>query len=571
MTLTKVLPDIFTELELEDALAKINITTDIAVDTETIGLYGKIRLLQLYQRHWDKAIIVEYPNPYQLFAFFSKHTSLNLVMQNSSYDVSTIQAQIGAHFAPHSFDDTLLLARLAFPHLEKYSLDYLITHVLDHDPYKDADIDKDAMHKTSWSVPVLTHKQKYYAALDVFHLFTLYDRIKDMKESLSYKLDMHALRSALQFQCNGLPVDKERLQRRYAENLKAVEEINLPINCNSYQQVRPYIGSNESDALGLAKLAMAGNDRAANVRKARKLIKQNSFLSKFDTEDGLIYGKFAPNARSGRFTCKDQNLEQLPRDTKDMFGYRPDEGSVLIYSDYPQLELRGAAAITGDRVMCEALYEHKDLHDITAAYIFGDVFTKEERRIAKTANFNLLYGGGAKMFQSILIEQAGVFLELDAIQRIIRKWKRLYKGIADWQQRGIRAYQRGSLGSTPFGRRYKAKMMTDQLNIECQGFGAEVAKLAMHYMSPKLIELFGYNNILNFIHDAFINGSPDDAELYKPAAVICADAMGEAWREACGMVRVKDLPMPVEVAVGYNWGDIENEDLPNLYDYKKVY
>ncbi|MGL4219002.1 MAG: hypothetical protein ACRCSS_00005, partial [Shewanella sp.] len=72
----------------------------------------------------------------------------------------------------------------------------------------------------------------------------------------------------------------------------------------------------------------------------------------------------------------------------------------------------------------------------------------------------------------------------------------------------------------------------------------------------------------NFIHDSFILEGPDDEEQYKAVAELLARAMQTAWFEVTKGCLIKDLPMPVTVSVGYNWGDIENDDVPNIYDYE---
>ena len=393
-----------------------------------------------------------------------------------------------------------------------------------------------------------------YAALDVYHLADVFKESESYIKSTSYKLDILALRYALDFQQYGMPVLPEAVNKKYQENLDIIAGYKMPINVNSWQQVRPYIGSNKSDKLELATLQSKGNEKAAAVLKVRTLIKENSFLDKFDTTDNRIYGKFAPSARSGRFTCKDQNLEQIPRSTKGVFGLDPDTGRVLVYSDYAQLELRGACAVVGDKNMERLLRLGEDLHSNAAKILFGKDYTPRHRQIAKTANFNLMYGGGHNMLGAILIQQAGIVLSETELREIKKKWLRLWPDIANWQQRGIEAWREGLAWSTPLGRKYNAKMMTDQLNIQIQGFGAEVAKLAMHYMYPKLLPTA---NLVNFIHDSYIVEC--DIDDYEETAHTIADAMQEAWREGCKCTKIKDLPMPVDVFVGYNWGRIEKD------------
>jgi len=545
--------EIYNVVSLDTIAKSIDPSQDLAFDTETVGKYGRIRLAQFYQRHWPKALMVDSPSIFELFQLLVSLKDTNIVMQYCSYDISTVQKQTGSRWVPQTFNDTFLLARLALPQLSKYSLDELINYAIGHDPYAAANIVKADMHKLNWGKLILEPKELLYAALDVYYLFDLYDKVKIAEDTLSYKVDMRALRRALDFQNNGFCVDQDRIELQYASNLARIKEIALPINANSWKQVRPYIGSENSDDLGLAKLSMNGNDKAAAVRETRKLLKQNSFLDKFSTDDGRIYGHFAPSARSGRFTCSNQNLQQLPRATKGCFGVP--EGRVLLYSDYAQLELRTVAAITGDRTLCQLFYDNADPHNHVAKFVFGENFTKDHRQTTKTINFNALYGGGAGMLQGILLKQANQWLEIDEIKAIMRKWRRIFPGIVGWQEKGIGDYNKGRLGSTPFGRQYRGNLMTDQLNIANQGFGADIAKLALHYMYDDL--LANDAQLVNFIHDSYIIEMPDDEIAYKKVAKLAAEAMKEAWIEGSKMAKVTDIPMPVEIGVGSNWGDLE--------------
>lgn len=546
----------------EVTLESINFDDEpVAFDTETCGLYGKIRLAQFYQASWDKVKLVNYPNPFELAA---KLDEAKQIMHNAHYDIACVQANSGTRYEPKTYEDTFYLSRLHFYNKEKFSLDAVMTYVLGYDPYDKMGIDKAVMQKINWDIPVLAHNQKVYAAIDVYFLLDVYDVVKGHEDDTSYKLDMLSLHYALDFQNNGMPVLRDEVPKVYKENLAEIEGYNMPINVNSYQQVRPYIGSNNSDALGLATLALQGNDRAKNVNTVRKLIKQNSFLNKFSVNEDYIYGKFLPSARSGRFTSKDQNLQQIPRKLKKVFGFDTESGKVLLYSDYAQLEMRCIAAITGEKRMDKILREGGDLHNFTTEMIFGKDYEDKQRQIAKTANFNLLYGGGVNMFRNILIKDAGLLLPEAEVATVKKKWLNLWPAIANWQKAAGNAWRHGKAWQTPFGRRYTAKLMTDQCNIMNQGFGAEVAKLAMHYMMPVIEEEWADKGVAlcDFVHDSYIFECPADEEIYVPLAEFVAECMQRAWFEAVRTgvdLKVRDLPMPVDVFVGYNWGRIEKD------------
>lgn len=551
---------------ISDVAKLIDKSQPVFCDTETVGLYGKIRLIQFYQKHWARPVIVEWPSAYDVISLIGK--GVKTVWHNAHYDISTLQDQIGkSPFVPEDFDCTFLLSRLHFYDKQKFSLDAAIEYVIGHNPYPN----KKEMQGKDWGVLVLPQECYEYAASDVVYLSQVYDIVRASADTFSYKLDMLTLKDALEFQCVGLCVDQERLEALYAKNMARIKEINLPINCNSYKQVRPYIGSNSSDDEGLALLAIQGNERAKNVREVRKLTKMNSFLDKFQTPDGQIYGKFSPSARSGRFTCKDQNLQQLPRATKGVFGFSTDDDYVMVFSDFSQLELRCMCAIAADRTMERLMRSGEDMHGYTTKMCItnGGEYTKPQRQVGKTANFNLGYGGGPNMLRSIILTDADILVSVDECAALSKKWKRVYTGIAAWQEKGIKDWRSGRVWQTPLGRRYTAELMTDQLNIQIQGFGAEVAKLARHYMKQKFAEQGLDPKQMNFVHDSYILKCPKDPAIYEAVAKIVGDSMVEAWVEMCttaDLVVIKDLPMPVEVQVGYNWGDIEKGEC--IYEYK---
>jgi len=534
-------------IKLDELLPSIKIGQLLAFDTETDGKYGKICLAQFYQAHWPEVLIIKNPEPIHLMSILAQLTDNVLVMQNASYDISTIQRQTGSRFIPPIFDDTLLMARIVWPQLLGYTLDALLEIALRYDPYSRHDINKKAMQKAIWTTPVIPAKQLLYASIDVFYLLDLYEQVKNAKLNFNYMLDIISLREALDWQNNGQSIDAERLDEMYSDNLRKIDEYNIPINVNSWQQVRPYIGQDESDGLALATFALQGNVKAGNVRAVRKLLKINSFLNKFDTPEGIIYGIFGPYARSGRYTCQNQNLQQSPRITKPLFNTKIDR--YMLYSDFSQLELRSITAITNDQRMVETYRSGGDIHNLVRDEL------KITRQISKTINFNVLYGGGVSMMRGILIKEANILLDFNVVARELRKWKNLFRGIAAWQQKGIRDYNGGRLGSTACGRQYRGRMMTDQLNIENQGTGAEVAKLAKHYMYDELKSLDC--NIENFIHDSYLIDAPPDKDIHQKAAVIIADSMKEAWHEVSKNLKVSDLPMPVKVRGGYHFGDIE--------------
>lgn len=540
-------------------MLKLNKDLPVFFDTESICLYGKTRLAQIYQVGMEKAALLEFPDEAALQTFLNDY---HIVMHNAHYDITSLQTHANNRFVFDNFDDTFLLARLAFPRLEAYSLDAVMTHVLGYDPYAKAGLDKKEMQKSDWTRKVLTEDQVRYASIDVEDLPAVYEAVKHMKESLSYKLDMLTLRYCLDFQWNGMPIDQRRVMEEKVKCIKAQKENPLPpnpnkpsepVNCNSYVQVRKLLNTDASDDIALAKLAINGSTDAKLIRLHRKMIKRLNFLSKYSKS--RLTGKFKPSARSGRLTSDDDNLQQIPRALKVIFGTKP--GRVLVFADYAQLELRTIAVITRCIAMIKLFKDGQDLHDFVATMLFGENFTKEDRQVTKTCNFNFLYGGGIAVFLNILIKTVEIVMQEGQAGKLRNRWRNLFKEIAGWQERGAIDWRNGKVWSTPFGREYIGNMMTDQLNIQNQGFGAEVSKLALHYLlrDNSLANLGGV--LCNFIHDSYIIECDNDPAVYMPIAEHLGKSMQTAWFEACKMTDVHYVPMPVKILVGTNWGEME--------------
>ena len=104
-------------------------------------------------------------------------------------------------------------------------------------------------------------------------------------------------------------------------------------------------------------------------------------------------------AATGRLSSSDPNLQNIPirtelgREIRRAFVAEP--GCVLISADYSQIELRVLAHLAGDPNLIEAFRGGQDIHDRTAAAVFGAdsaLDRYELRRRAKIINYALLYG-----------------------------------------------------------------------------------------------------------------------------------------------------------------------------------
>ena len=98
---------------------------------------------------------------------------------------------------------------------------------------------------------------------------------------------------------------------------------------------------------------------------------------------GRIHSSYRQiGASSGRFSCSNPNIQQIPRGKDFRECFVPEEGNKFVIADYSQIELRVAAEIAQDNTMIEAYRSGQDLHTLTAALVANkniNEITKIER------------------------------------------------------------------------------------------------------------------------------------------------------------------------------------------------
>lgn len=165
--------------------------------------------------------------------------------------------------------------------------------------------------------------------------------------------------------------------------------------------------------------------------------------------DGRIHASFLlTGTRGGRLSCKNPNLQQLPRegDVKSMFisrWWKMGRKGCLYQGDLSQIELRLLAAGCGDPTMVKAYFDDVDLHSLTTSRIFKvpyEHFSKDymkalqkagkdkeakdldqKRQVGKTVNFLTGYGGGAFGLQNTLAARS-IYLPIEECEKIIESF-----------------------------------------------------------------------------------------------------------------------------------------------------
>lgn len=217
--------------------------------------------------------------------------------------------------------------------------------------------------------------------------------------------------------------------------------------------------------------------------------------------DGYIRSSYMQlGAESGRFSCVRPNLQQVPRDNGFRAAAEAPEGWTFVCADFSQMELRLAAAIAKDDVMTAAFQSNEDLHTLTAKAIYGgDVEDpkemKQRRQIAKSANFGLLFGAGAKGLREYA-GAMGITMTLEEAQVIRDTFHGTYSGIARWQQDNARVADKTKgdkwaevrIPVSGMRRFLPGDMnrVTVRSNTPVQGSGAAILKCALGKLWPVL-------------------------------------------------------------------------------------
>jgi DNA polymerase-1 len=265
-------------------------------------------------------------------------------------------------------------------------------------------------------------------------------------------------------------------------------------------------------------------------------------------------------AATGRLSSENPNLQNIPVRTelgrairRAFVAQGPD--AVLFAADYAQIELRIAAHITRDPLLVEAFQRDEDVHAATAATVFGvplERVSDEQRRLAKTTNFAVLYG----ISDFGLSQRVGI-ARSDAAP-FIKSYLEKYTGINTYIHSTLkRARERGYV-ETPLGRRrYIPELRSNNpavrgagermaINMPIQGAQADLIKLAMIRIEQALQGSGLQARMLLQVHDELVFETPRD-EVPRLSRLV-----REAMEGALELI----VPIKVEMKVGTNWYDL---------------
>ncbi|MEK7649789.1 MAG: DNA polymerase I [Patescibacteria group bacterium] len=305
-------------------------------------------------------------------------------------------------------------------------------------------------------------------------------------------------------------------------------------------------------------------DMLIRYREISKLLSTYiTALPKLVGSDGRVHTSFnETGAATGRLSSSNPNLQNIP--IKSELGrsirraFTIPKGYELFAFDYSQLELRIAAQLSGDAKLTRAFQTGEDIHTRTASEIFHvsvEKVTSEMRRRAKTVNFGILYGMGARA-----LAETGHMTVAEA-EAALDNYLQEFPGIEEYRERTIREGRERGYVKTFFGRkrflpnlrssfeyiRKESERMA--VNAPIQGTNADIIKRAMIDIVREL--KLGRDNtnvrMLLQVHDELV------FEIKKEKIAETAGAIKAI------MERVPEFSVPIiaEVKRGQNWQEME--------------
>lgn len=279
------------------------------------------------------------------------------------------------------------------------------------------------------------------------------------------------------------------------------------------------------------------------------------------------------------------NLQQVPRDPliRGLFGAPP--GWTFVESDYSQIELRLAAFMADETNMKHIYAIGGDIHLATAARVTGlpeSEVTKEIRKVVgKPVNFGFLYGMGWRKFMETAFTNYGsVFTEAEA--RAAREaYFDLFPKLLPWHARQRRLVKEYGRVQSPLGRvrhlpdiyspdqGVRAEAERQSINSPVQGFGSDLAVLAMIEINQTFRNLGIQGHCLGLVHDA-INYEIRDDHLAQALPII-KDTMEDMDIVYRKFGTVVDIPIVADVSVGQHWGDKLELKPEQVYDFDLKY
>ncbi|MBN2071351.1 MAG: DNA polymerase I [Candidatus Krumholzibacteriota bacterium] len=503
---------------------------------------------------------------------------------NIKYDLKVLEAH-GFEVANVTWD-TMIASYCIDPSRRSHSLDNLALDIFRHRmiPYSGL-FEKGDREKDIRKVPL--ERLAAYACEDSDYTFRLKEYFTGPLEDnplgeLFGKIEMPLSFVLKRMEDSGMTLDTSRLSELSREIKSEIDILTSKIhemtgeefNINSNKQMQRILF--EKMGLTAARKTKTGYSTDVNVltdlaidHPVAGLILEYRQMSKLlstyvDTLPGLVNpvtGKIHTSfnqtvAATGRLSSSDPNLQNIPIRTelgrKIRSAFIPEKGNMLLDADYSQIELRLMAHLSGDPQLVSAFIDGSDIHSRTAARIYGvdeEQVTREMRVSAKTINFGVLYGQGARALSRQLR------IPFEEAKKFIDEYFEKYPGIREFIDSSVESARKKGYAETLLGRRrplpdinssngrFRSFSERIAVNMPIQGTAADLIKIAMIEIDREISRRGMKSRMILQVHDELVFD-------VIPGELGDMEELVVRLMESAIELRV---PLKVEIGSGRNW------------------
>lgn len=408
-------------------------------------------------------------------------------------------------------------------------------------------------------------------------------------EKVFRKITMRASRAYEKAELHGIYIDpvkyaevKEKMKKNVDEALSDLNSmVKYEINWNSSQQVGRLLF--ERLKLPVLEYTETGAPSTSGETVLPRLIDHHPIIAKllryreekklmeFITSWGekMVNNRIHPNflihgTVTGRPSCKEPNVQQVPRNAMIRSLISAPPGWSLVEIDYNQAELRIVAMVSGDPTMMKSFIKGIDIHRLTASNVMNvpmNEVTSEHRKKAKAVNFGYVYGMWAKKFRDYARDKYGVTLTMSEAEEIRNLYFETYSYLDKWHAKQKKIVKRDGFVESLIGRRrrlpdiespvkgIRMEAERQSINSPVQGFGSD-------------LNVYGFTNVseqvdnsvcigVGTIHDAILFEIKNEALANVIPELV--DIMTDYELVEREFDTVLTVPIDVEAKVG-SWG-----------------
>lgn len=569
---------------------------EICFDTETTGLEIGSELVAIsFSIEAQEAYFVVFPENQEktkayleLFRPLFENENIDKIGQNLKFDMLVLR-WYGIEVKGRIWD-TMIMHYILEPD-QRHGMDYLAESYLGYSPVPIENLlGKGAKKKiTMRDVPL--EKLKEYAAEDADITWQLKQKLDGILagelRKLYLDIEEPLIKVLADMEWNGVNLDTAFLADYSVKIEKDIEVLRKEIletaetpwlNLDSPKQIGdvlfdkmkiPYrwkktkTGQYSTDEEVMSELATKYPivERILEYRQLTKL--KSTYIDALprlvNKHSGRLHSSFNQAlTNTGRLSSNNPNLQNIPirseagREVRKAFIPRSKD-YVLLAADYSQIELRLIAELSGEEAMLDAFRHGHDIHQATAAKIYGvslESVTKEQRYNAKTVNFSIIYGAGAML----LSQQLGI--KRAEASELIKQYFDQYSGLKKYMEEVVHEARKNGYVTTICGRRrylrdldsrngmMRSHAERNAINTPVQGSAADMIKLAMIKIYNELNRGGFKTELILQVHDELVFDVPKD-ELEKVRTII-----ENSMKNALPGLKV---PIVVGIDTGENW------------------